>query len=208
MALCGGTPSIMIGDLLGLFADCSRAAAPRGASVTHTLPKSDTSLVLMATSMSPATPSPPPSPSLLLPAQILRQGILVLEGKGNTYDKDAVSVGWKSLTDQSWVTQKVTYAPTGNNGAPIIEVEGSPYTDAVLTAAGPRTSQNCANALYSAKPSPTGPNAETGASLKIGEGIYVETQDTSARSDDRHLALLVVRPSTSNAVTVAVTVGA
>jgi hypothetical protein len=208
MTLCGGTRSIMIGDLLGLFADCSRAAAPRPTSATHTLPRSDTSLVLVATSTSPATPSPSSAPSLLLPAQVLGQGILLLEGKGTTYDQDAVNVGWKSLTDQSWVTQKVTYTPTGNNGAPIIEVEGSPYTDVVLTGAGPRTSQNCANAPRGAMPSPTGPNAVTGASFKAGEGICVEMQDTSAKSDGRHLVLLVVKPVTSNAVTAAVTVGA
>jgi hypothetical protein len=39
------------------------------------------------------------------------------------------------------VTQDIMYAPTGNNGKPVIDIAGSPYTDVVMTGHGPWTFQ-------------------------------------------------------------------
>jgi hypothetical protein len=170
----------------------------------------------MAASTIPATPSqssipsslPSPASSRSPSAQVLGQGTVALEGNGTTYDHDAVNVGWKSLTHQPRVTQNATPRPTGNEGTRIIGVAGSPYTDVVLTGARPWTSPDYANAPYGANPSTTGTNALICASPKAGEDICVETQDASAKSHGYHLVLLVIKPVTSTAVTVAVTVGA
>jgi hypothetical protein len=102
--------------------------------------------------------------------------------------------------------QNIMYDPTGNNGAPIIDIAGSPYTDVVLSGSGPWTFHDCATAPYGADHSTSGPNAVTGGSLKVGKGICVETQDTPAKSDGNHLALLVIKSLSGAAVTVAVTV--
>ncbi len=139
---------------------------------------------------------------------MLGQGILVLAGNGTAYDLDAVKSGWKPLANHAWVTQNIMYAPSGNNGAALIDIAGSPYTDVVMTGSGPWTFQDCEKAPYGANPSTKGPNAVTGASLKVGKGICIETQDTATKSDGGHYVLLVIKSITSAEVTLMATVWA
>lgn len=133
-------------------------------------------------------------------------GILVLQGDGTAYDLDAVKTGWAPLANHTWITQNIMYDPTGYNGAPLIDIAGSPYTNVVMSGSGPWTYANCAAVHYGANPSTVGPNAVTGASLKVGEGICVRTRNTAIKSDGNHFALLVIKKVTQEQVTVDVTV--
>jgi hypothetical protein len=141
--------------------------------------------------------SPGPGASSVPAVTSIGQRTLVLEGSGIAYDLDAVNTGWKPLSNQAWVTQNIEYEPMANNGKPIILIAGSPYTDVVMTGRGPWTRQDCANAPYGVNSSTTGPNAVTGASFRVGAGICIQTQDTSAKSDGNHIVLLVIKSITS-----------
>jgi hypothetical protein len=150
----------------------------------------------------PPVTSTRPSPS----GPLIGHGTLVLEGDNVAYDLDAVNTGWKPLSNQPWVMQNIEYEPTANNGKPIILIAGSPYTDVVMTGRGPWTFKDCADAPYGANPPTTGPNAVTGESLRGGEGVCIETQDTSAKSDGGHIVLLVITSISPSAVVAEVTV--
>jgi hypothetical protein len=162
--------------------------------------------------ISPAASPAPPAPQAVTcpsasadanvpPGQLLGQGTLVLEGNGTAYDLDAVNCGWAPLAQHTWVTQDIEYGPTGNNGKPIIAIAGSPYTDVVMAGNGPWDYQDCADAPYGVDPSTTGPNAVTGASLYQGEGICVETQNTSTKKDGNHIVLVQIRAINHREVT-------
>jgi hypothetical protein len=140
------------------------------------------------------TGTPTPGSSQTGPlGQMLGQGTLTLLGNGTGYDLDAVNSGWAPLAQASWAAQNIMYAPAGGaNDKPIIDIAGSPATDVVMPGRGPWTYQDCASAAYDVNTSTTGPNAVTGASLYVGEGICVETQNTPHKHDGNHIVLLVV----------------
>ncbi len=138
--------------------------------------------------------------------QQLGTGLLVLPGDRTAYDLDAVNHGWDPLAQHAWVTQNIMYDSTGNNGAPLIDIAGSPATDVLMPGTGPWTYHDCATAPYRADSPTTGPNAITGASLKAGKGICVETENTGTKSDGNHYVLLVLKSVTPEQVTAQVTV--
>jgi hypothetical protein len=129
-----------------------------------------------------------------------------LQGNGTAYDLDAVNHGWDPLANHTWVTQNIMYAPTGNSGLPVIDIAQSPYTDVVMDGPGPWGYKDCANAPYGADPSTTGPNAVAGKSLRVGEGVCVETINTPVKPDGNHIALLVIKSISNDEVVVDVTV--
>jgi hypothetical protein len=184
-------------------------AAVLGALITQTRPASHgvtasvspTPVVIKSVGPSVTSTAPPGQAG-----EVLGSGVLVLKGDGTAYDLDAVNKGWLPLAGQSWVAQNIMYAPTGYNGEPVIDIAGSPDTDVVMTGTGPWTYQDCAQAPYGENSSVAGLNAVTGLSLRAGNGICIETQNTNVKHDGGHIVLLVIQSVTPQEVTARVTV--
>jgi WD40 repeat protein len=132
---------------------------------------------------------------------IRRQEVLILDGNGTAYDLDSLAANWAPSSGTPWTAQNIMYVP----GIPILDIAGAPATDVLLGSEGGWSYQTCADAHYD--PSfVDNPNVPEAAALDPGNGICVETENTSQKRDGGHFALLVVLARTQAQLTLQVTI--